>query len=83
MRNPARLNKREEFFNRMIASIKRNWDVVEGGVEEEDDGEEAENQWEEAENEEKFWTYVEDANERYIQNSEGLFIEEERKDLGA
>ena len=31
----------------------------------------------------KFWTYVEDANGRHLQNSEGLFVEEECKDLGA
>ena len=40
-----RWNKREELFNRIIASIKGNCDVVEGRVDEEDDGEDAENEW--------------------------------------
>ena len=29
MRDPTRLDKRKDFFNRMIASIEGNWDVVE------------------------------------------------------
>ena len=41
-RIPQRLGPK--LFNKMIASIKGNWDVVEGGVDEEDDCQDAENE---------------------------------------